>query len=624
MSLSPQFLDELRARVTLSSLIGKSVKLIKAGREFKACCPFHNEKSPSFYVNDDKGFYHCFGCGAHGDAIRFLTEAKGLPFIDAVKELAQGAGMEVPAPDPRAAQRNEMQAGLHDAMAAAATWFQEQLGGIAGAEARAYLQRRGIDDRLVKKFGIGFAPDSRGKLRTALKSFGDDKLIETGLLILVEDKEPYDRFRGRVMIPIQDQRGRVIAFGGRILDKGEPKYLNSPDTPLFDKGRTLFNIERASAASRKANRVIAVEGYMDVIALAKAGIDEAVAANGTALTEAQLERMWRMTEIPLLCFDGDKAGQKAAVRAAQRALPMIAPGRTLRFALLPGGQDPDDLVKSGGVRAVEKVLEEAISLDELLWRAEFEALPLTTPEARAGLRKRLGDLAASIQDRDVRELYQTEFRRRFDEQFGGAQRRSFDRVFQPFQPRQQQRRRGEPWKPEILPPSASVRRIAKIAAYSRETRAVMAGLLRFPHMFLSKMETITRLVIDDEALAHIRDACIEAALNHPDLEKDQLETILQEAGLGAVIEELKATNPLAFSFLRGNAEYNRAMQDLSVTIDTLADIRELDAALKETTARLAMDFDAADLEEQLRLHHARVAADSALTDLAQGEDGGGV
>ena len=260
MSLSAQFLDELRQRTSLSTLIGRSVKLVKAGREFKACCPFHNEKSPSFYVNDDKGFYHCFGCSAHGDAIRFLTEAKGLSFIDAVKELAQAAGMELPAPDPRAAERNEQHAGLYDVLTGAAAWFEEQLAGVEGAVARAYLHKRGISDRLAKAFGIGFAPDSRGKLKTALKGFGESRLIETGLLILVEEKEPYDRFRGRVMIPIKDARGRVIAFGGRVLDGGEPKYLNSPDTPLFDKGRTLFNLDRAGPASRKSGRIIVVEG----------------------------------------------------------------------------------------------------------------------------------------------------------------------------------------------------------------------------------------------------------------------------------------------------------------------------------------------------------------------------
>jgi len=619
MSLSPQFLDELRARVTLSSLIGKSVKLIKAGREFKACCPFHNEKSPSFYVNDEKGFYHCFGCGAHGDAIRFLTEAKGLPFIDAVKELAQSAGMDVPAPDPRAAQRNEMQAGLHEVMAAAAQWFQEQLGGIEGAAARAYLERRGIGTKQVRDFGIGFAPDSRGKLKAALKGFGDGKLIETGLLISVEDKEPYDRFRGRLMIPIRDQRGRVIAFGGRILDSGEPKYLNSPDTPLFDKGRTLFNIERAGPAARKAGRVIAVEGYMDVIALAKAGIDETVAPLGTALTEMQLERLWRMTEIPLLCFDGDKAGQKAAIRAAQRALPMIAPGRTLRFALLPGGQDPDDLVKSGGTRAVEQIFGEAISLDELLWRAEYEAQPLSTPEARAGLRKRLGDLAGTIQDRDVRDQYQSEFRRRFDELFAPAPRRSFDR---PFQPRGRGRP-GQPWKPEPLPPSRSVHAVNQSGIDPRMSRAVLAGLLRFPGLFSSHMELIGQIRFDDDGLERLRAEAFEAGFSGTMLEKESLETILREAGLGAVMEELRATNTLAFSFLRGNAEYNRAVHDLSATIEALAAIPMLDAALREATDRLGMETSEAQWSEQQRLREALADAKRALTDLAQGGDGEG-
>jgi DNA primase len=620
VSLSPQFLDELRARTTLSTLIGRSVKLVKAGREYKACCPFHNEKSPSFYVNDDKGFYHCFGCGAHGDAIRFLTEAKGLPFIDAVKELAAAAGMDVPAPDPRAAERNEHHAGLHEVMAAAAKWFEEQLAGIEGAEARAYLKRRGIDDRLARAFGIGFAPDSRGKLKSALKGFGEGKLIETGLLILVEEKEPYDRFRGRVMIPIRDQRGRVIAFGGRILDSGEPKYLNSPDTPLFDKGRTLFNIERAGPAARKTGRVIAVEGYMDVIALARAGVDEAVAPLGTALTEMQLERLWRMTEVPILCFDGDKAGQKAAIRAAQRALPMIAPGRTLRFALLPGGQDPDDLVKSGGGPAVEAVLEAAITLDELLWRAEYEAQPLSTPEARAGLRKRLGELAGTIQDGDVRYQYQAEFRRRFDELFANQPRRAFDRPFQP----QGRRRPGQPWKPEPLPPSRAAHAVNMSGIDRMLARAILAGLLRYPALFATEMEAIGQIPLGDERLERLRAAAFEACLAGEPLEKDRLETILRDAGLGVVLGELKTTNALAFSFLRGNADPDRAVRDLSAAIEALAARPLLDAALREATERLGMAADESGLEEQRRLLMARDAADRALTDLAQGGDGEGV
>ena len=309
MTLTPQWLDELRSRITLSTLIGRSVKIIRAGREYKACCPFHNEKTPSFTINDEKGFYHCFGCSAHGDAIRWMTDQRGLSFMDAVKELAAEAGMEVPAADPRAAKKAEEQASLRDVVQAAADWFAQQLGSSNGAPARDYLAKRGISEATRKAFGFGLAPESRSALKEALKKFPTAMLVESGMLIAVDDKEPYDRFRGRLMIPIRDARGRVIAFGGRMLGDGEPKYLNSPDTPLFDKGRTLYNLDKASPASRQTNRIIVVEGYMDVIALAEAGIADAVAPLGTALTENQLGMLWRMVPVPVLCFDGDSAGQ---------------------------------------------------------------------------------------------------------------------------------------------------------------------------------------------------------------------------------------------------------------------------------------------------------------------------
>src|SRR5437764_10775430 len=426
MTLSTAFLDELRARTILSAVISPSVKLLRAGREWKACCPFHSEKTPSFTVNDDKGFYHCFGCGAHGDAIRFLTDHGGMPFMDAVKELAGKAGLEVPAPDPQAKERAERTASLTDVMASVAKYYAEQLQGIAGADAREYLKRRGIDQETITRFGLGLAPDSRTALKRALEELGEDRLIETGMLIQPEEegKETYDRFRGRLMIPIRDPRGRVIAFGGRILGEGEPKYLNSPDTPLFDKGRTLYNIDLAGPASRAAKRLIVVEGYMDVIGLDRAGISEVVAPNGTALTEAQLERMWRLDPSPILCFDGDSAGRQAAIRAALRALPFIGPERTLRFVELPPGQDPDDVVRAGGREAFEALLEKPEPLDARLWRHEVEAAPLTTPEARAGLRQRLIDHAATIGDPALRQLYRDQWLGRFSEEV--APQRTFE------------------------------------------------------------------------------------------------------------------------------------------------------------------------------------------------------
>ncbi|MDQ2764259.1 MAG: DNA primase, partial [Pseudomonadota bacterium] len=465
MSLSPQFLDELRARTLLSALIGRTTKLQKAGREYRACCPFHNEKSPSFYVNDDKGFYHCFGCSAHGDAIRWLTDQRGLPFMDAVKELANAASMDVPAPDPREAQRQERAVGLHEAMAAAEAWFTEQLNGIEGGEARAYLKKRGISPELAQRFGIGLAPDSRARLRSALSRFGDPMLVECGLLIAVDDKEPYDRFRGRLMIPIRDPRGRSIGFGGRILGPGEPKYLNSPDTPLFDKGRTLWNLDKAAGAARKANRLIVVEGYMDAIALAGAGIEEVVAPNGTALTEHQIERLWRLIDVPVVCFDGDSAGQKAAARAANRALPILRPGCSLDFATLPAGQDPDDIVRAGGAAAFEPIIAAAEPMIDRLWTSEQAVTSLATPEARAGLKQRLDALVDTIGDAEVRRHYQRQLKERFDERFFARRE---------FVPRGAFAAKG---KPVAGPASLSAQAIHGRGIEPVYERPIMAGLV---------------------------------------------------------------------------------------------------------------------------------------------------
>ncbi|MGL4541123.1 MAG: DNA primase, partial [Polymorphobacter sp.] len=309
----------------------------------------------------------------------------------------------------------------------AAAWFTEQLGSVEGAEARAYLVRRGIAPAVAQAFGLGLAPDSKSRLKSALASLGQAKLIDTGLLIAPEEagREPYDRFRGRLMFPIRDPRGRVIGFGGRILGDGQPKYLNSPDTILFDKGRTLYNFDRAGPVARKSLRLLVVEGYMDVIALAQAGIAEAVAPLGTALTETQLALLWRVVPEPILCFDGDAAGQRAGLRAALRALPLLEPGRSLRFATLPAGQDPDDFVRSKGVAAFEALLAAAEPLIDLLWRTETTGVDTGTPERRAALRERLRLHSQAIANTSVRSLYDSEFRSRFDARFNPP--RSFGR-----------------------------------------------------------------------------------------------------------------------------------------------------------------------------------------------------
>ncbi|HTH29032.1 MAG TPA: DNA primase, partial [Sphingobium sp.] len=511
MSLSPQFLDELRARTTLSTLIGKSVKVIKAGREYKACCPFHNEKTPSFTINDEKGFYHCFGCGAHGDAIRWLTDQRGLAFMDAVKELADSAGLALPAPDPRAARKAEAARTLHDVMAAAQSWFVTKLDSIEGAEARAYLERRGIDAETRAAFGFGFAPDSRGGLKAALKDFGEDLLVEAGMLIRPESKrETYDRFRGRLMIPIRDARGRVIAFGGRILGSGEPKYLNSPDTPLFDKGRTLYNLDQAAPGARKSGRMIVVEGYMDVVALAQAGITEVVAPLGTALTEHQIERLWSMVECPVLCFDGDAAGQKAADRAMLRALPLLRPDRSLDIVTLPMGIDPDDLIRKKGPDAFRVMLDTAQPLVERLWRHELAQGGTDTPERRAGLKQRLNDRVAVIENPLVRKEYAKQLQDSFFENFGWGWRKSEQNVV---------RRSIETTRQEIGDSRLGMADRADRMIY----RAVLLGISRRPAVLYTHREKLDALNMPSRSFEHWRNVLVSASYDRPALEEDLIE-----------------------------------------------------------------------------------------------------
>ncbi|MBO9622781.1 MAG: DNA primase [Sphingomonas sp.] len=613
MSLTPAFLDELRARTLLSGLIAKTTKLQKAGREFRACCPFHNEKTPSFYVNDDKGFYHCFGCGAHGDAIRWLTDQRGLPFIDAVKELAQAAGMDMPEQDRRAAEKAERAKGLHEACDDAAKWFTERLNGIEGAEARAVLRKRGISEETARSFGLGFAPDSRGKLKEALKSYGDAMLVEAGLLIAVDDKDPYDRFRGRLMIPIRDARGRTIAFGGRIIGDGEPKYLNSPETPLFDKGRTLYNLDRAQAAARKANRIIAVEGYMDVIALAQAGFGEAVAPLGTALTEHQLERLWRMAEVPLLCFDGDAAGQKAALRAAHRALPMLQPGRSLAFVTLPDGLDPDDLVRSKGAAAFEALLKTPQPLVDRLWASEVAAEPLDTPEQRAGLKRRLAALAESIADSNVKHEYLAEFRARTDAHFGRGPRAFEPRGQRGPAPARGKRDRRGVWQPPEPPPSSTARSLGAAGLDPVLARAVLAGLIRHPAEIARHMEILGSLRSASGALGKLFEAVIDVALEDRQLDSGKVLTILARSGFDQMAGDLLRADTLPFSFTRSRADAEKAREDLGEAIAVMVALPAVDAALAEAT--IGADANDAAFARQQALMQQRRALGERLANL---------
>jgi DNA primase len=610
MSLTPQWLDELRARTTLSALIGRTIKITKAGREYKACCPFHNEKSPSFTINDEKGFYHCFGCSAHGDAIRWMTDQRGLAFMDAVKELAAQAGMEVPALDPRSAKQAEARAGLHDVMAAAQEWLVTQLQGLEGAGARSYLEKRGLSAQIINEFGFGFAPDSRGKLREALKEFGDSMLIEAGLLIKVDDKEPYDRFRGRLMIPIRDPRGRVIAFGGRILGEGEPKYLNSPDTPLFDKGRTLYNLDKCSPASRSTGRVIVVEGYMDVIALAQAGFPDAVAPLGTALTEQQIQMLWRMTEKPLLCFDGDSAGQKAALRAADRALPLLKPGHSLQFVTLPDGQDPDDLLKLVGPTALRDLLENSEALVERIWKSELTAQPLLTPEDRAGLKQRLGTHLANIADGEIRRHYGDAFRERFDDLFTPKKRGT------PFTPRGP----GKWPKPMVRPLTDEARGISSKGS-DLLMLGVLANLLLHPSFIDSHREALAGYQPRNTNHADLLSAILNATIAKETLDTGGLLTIL-EPHLYNVATQLLQGDAKAFAFNRSQgsgieADLITLSKNMGEMIRLMKQRPMLDEALERATLRVSAELTEENYAEQQRLRSEKEAFDRRIYELTQ-------
>ena len=446
-----QFLDEVQARATMSALVGVRVKLTPNGREFKGLCPVHSEKTPSFYVNDAKGFAHCFGCGFHAGPLRWLTEVEGLDFLDAVRHLAEQAGMEVPAPTPAAQERAARVAGIRPSLEAAQAVFMEQLGRVAAAQD--YLVKRGVSREIAETFGLGLTPEGSSWLDRA--GITEPDALAAGLMWEADGRKGL-RFRQRIMVPVHDARGRIVGFGGRVMPgapKDLAKYINSPDSEIFDKGRLLFNLHRAAPATRSAKRVLVVEGYFDVIALAGAGLLEAVAPMGTALTEAQLERLWQLSRAPILMFDGDAAGRKAARRACERALPGIAPDRTLKVALLPAGQDPDDLVRAEGAAGIEAVLAEAMALDAFLFAAvvqdclgtegaasanarpqRSEDISEASPESRAAVWEQLSELAATIAHDELRGEYLATWRSRYERLVSGVERAGRDAVLSTVHP----------------------------------------------------------------------------------------------------------------------------------------------------------------------------------------------
>ncbi len=422
MSLPPGFIEELRTRLQVSDVVGKRVPLQRSTKgEFKACCPFHKEKTPSFTVNDQKGFFHCFGCGATGDAIAFVMQHDRLSFMEAIETLASQAGLEVPKAEPEDRARFERQKTLYDVVESACAFFEAELRGTGGRAARDYLKGRGLDGDTVSRFRLGFAPGEGGKLIKHLRGqgFQDAMIEEVGLARRPDDgRDLYSFFRNRVIFPVADRRGRTVAFGGRIMEGDGPKYINSPDNPLFHKGSLLYGMSRARQAASQGQTVIVAEGYMDVIALVRAGFEAAVAPLGTALTEEQIVELWKMAPVPVLCFDGDEAGRRAAWRAMDRILPQLKPDHSARIAFLPQGEDPDSLIRgSGGGAAMQSVLESALPLVRVLFDRQTTMHRLDTPEGRAGLRAGVEAQARRIADQAVQGQYVAELRARFEEAF---------------------------------------------------------------------------------------------------------------------------------------------------------------------------------------------------------------
>ncbi len=423
-----KFCDELRAKISIADVVGQKVKLTRKGREYTGLCPFHNEKTPSFTVNEAKGFYHCFGCGAHGDIIKFEMDANGLTFMDAIEKLGHKVGMALPKLSHESKEQVEKRNSAYDIMEMACKFFEKNLRLTGGQKALNYLYGRGFDDAIIAKFRLGFAPNNNGlKAQLSSKGISEQEMAELGLLTIPEGRRSHDFFRNRVMIPIIDKRGKVIAFGGRVMDGSQPKYLNSPETPVFNKRRILYNLNNARDAGYEAKNLIICEGYMDVIALDKYGISYAVAPLGTALTEDQIAEAWKVVQEPICCFDGDSAGVRAAIRSVDRVLPILKPGYSLKYAFLPDKQDPDEFLKAHGQEEFLKVVNDTMPLKDLLWKKNVDGQPLNTPEQKALLEKNIREEVAKITDETVRSYYAQDMKSKIYHEIGRGAWRQQDK-----------------------------------------------------------------------------------------------------------------------------------------------------------------------------------------------------
>ncbi len=547
MPLPPQFLDDLRTRLPMSAVVGRRLRLVRAGREHKACCPFHKEKTPSFTVSDDKGFFHCFGCGAHGDIIGFVMRHDNLSFTEAVEHLAAQVGMTIPQATPEEHARAERQKGLYELVEAACRFFEAQLRSPCGGRARDYLAGRGLDEQTIARFRLGFAPaDGQSLIRTlAAEGFAEEAMIEAGLARRPEGGGAvYSFFRNRAIFPVSDRRGRVVAFGARLLEGDGPKYINSPDTPLFDKGRTLYNLGPARVAAGQGQTVIVAEGYTDVIALVRAGFEAAVAPLGTALSEVQIEVLWQLAPVPVLCFDGDEAGRRAAWRVVDRALPLLRPDHSVLVAFMPSGEDPDSLIRLRGAAAMRTVLTAARPLADVLWDRATARRQIDTPEGRAGLKAALAAEAQDIADRTVRDYYLRDFRHRLEAAF-------------PWRP-------GGDKKGRMAIAVASGPRPTRRAGLSQTETAeavLLAFLINHPALFEEFGESLGLIAFSDVALDSLKQAAIDILALRPGLDSSELKSYLTQSGHLGVLDRLLSERIYAeWQYAREGASLEQARE----------------------------------------------------------------
>ena len=593
-------LEEIRRRTDLVQLVGRRVKLVRKGREMWGCCPFHQEKSASFKVSNERRLYKCFGCGKGGDAFRWLIETEGLSFPESVEKLAGEAGVELPKWSPEDEAREEKRKSLYDIVELAAKFYEGQLFDASGREARDYLKGRGLDGAAAKQFRLGYSPSGGNALIAHLtaQNVTQDDMIAAGLARPAEDGRPMrDFFFNRVMFPIADGRGRIIAFGARALEAdAKPKYINTGETPLFSKGSQLYNFATARAAAIKAGTILVAEGYMDVIALVRAGFAHSVAPLGTALTEDQLQLLWRTAPEPILAFDGDAAGLKAAHRAAHLALPHLKPGYSLRFAFLPTGEDPDSYIAGNGAPAMSLLLEAAIPLSQLLWRAETEGKDLSTPERRAGLEHSLKEITDRITDAKVADYY----RRGFDQLvFDSFKRRSpqprGDRDGGRYQGRPplagnpgskyrgEFRPRPQPGTPEAVSPTVQASALVRSgAAGARHAKEMELGrlLVESPEIVLAEAESLAELNLKDPSLDRLRHELLNLAASGSSLEKAGVQIHFTHKGMADLLARFAgsaAEDP--------HASFQCALKDLRELTGHQSDARRLLERRKERFQR---------------------------------------